>query len=44
MANPQTDNISTRIVDEEIAVTYGTEAFLSADYAAAEKERLWPRV
>ena len=28
----------------ERAVTYGTEAFLSVDYAAAEKERLWPRV
>ena len=28
----------------ERAVTYGTEAFLSADYAAAEKERLWPKV
>lgn len=28
----------------EHAATYGTEAFLSADYAAAEKERLWPRV
>ncbi|MCX7284544.1 MAG: aromatic ring-hydroxylating dioxygenase subunit alpha [Novosphingobium sp.] len=28
----------------EVAATYGTEAFLSADYAAAEKELLWPRV
>ncbi|MBC2660412.1 aromatic ring-hydroxylating dioxygenase subunit alpha [Novosphingobium flavum] len=28
----------------EVAATYGTEAFLSADYARAEKDRLWPRV
>jgi phenylpropionate dioxygenase-like ring-hydroxylating dioxygenase large terminal subunit len=28
----------------EKAATYGTEAFLSAEYAALEKERLWPRV
>ncbi len=28
----------------ERAVTYGTEAFLSAEYAAAEKELLWPKV
>jgi phenylpropionate dioxygenase-like ring-hydroxylating dioxygenase large terminal subunit len=38
------DNITTRILDDEIAVTYGTEAFLSPEYAALEKERLWPRV
>ena len=28
----------------ERAVTYGTEAFLSAEYAKAEKELLWPKV
>ena len=28
----------------ERAATYGTEAFLSADYAKAEKDLLWPRV
>ena len=28
----------------ERAATYGTEAFLSADYATAEKDLLWPKV
>jgi phenylpropionate dioxygenase-like ring-hydroxylating dioxygenase large terminal subunit len=37
-------NITPQILDDEVAVTYGTEAFLSRDYALAEKERLWPRV
>ncbi len=39
-----TDNITARQLDDEVAVTYGTEAFLSRDYAEAEKELLWPRV
>lgn len=30
--------------DLEQALTYGTEAFLSREYAEAEKELLWPRV
>jgi phenylpropionate dioxygenase-like ring-hydroxylating dioxygenase large terminal subunit len=38
------DNITPQILDDEVAVTYGTEAFLSQDYAEAEKELLWPRV
>lgn len=37
-------NITPGDLDAERAVTYGTEAFLSADYARAEKELLWPRV
>jgi phenylpropionate dioxygenase-like ring-hydroxylating dioxygenase large terminal subunit len=37
-------NITPEDLDAERAVTYGTEAFLSKDYAEAEKERLWPRV
>ena len=37
-------NITADDLDAERAVTYGTEAFLSADYAKAEKELLWPRV
>jgi phenylpropionate dioxygenase-like ring-hydroxylating dioxygenase large terminal subunit len=37
-------NITAADLDAERAVTYGTEAFLSADYAKAEKELLWPRV
>ncbi len=31
-------------LDAERMVTYPVEAFLSKDYLAAEKERLWPRV
>ncbi len=38
------DNITPQTLDDEVAVTYGTEAFLSPEYAALEKERLWPRV
>jgi phenylpropionate dioxygenase-like ring-hydroxylating dioxygenase large terminal subunit len=30
--------------DLDVAVTYGTDAFLSKDYAEAEKELLWPKV
>jgi phenylpropionate dioxygenase-like ring-hydroxylating dioxygenase large terminal subunit len=37
-------NITPQMLDDEVAVTYGTEAFLSSDYARAEKEKLWPRV
>ncbi len=44
MSKVQMDNITPQILDDEIAVTYGTEAFLSRDYAEAEKELLWPRV
>ena len=36
--------VTAKTLDDEIAVTYGTEAFLSADYAREEKEKLWPRV
>jgi phenylpropionate dioxygenase-like ring-hydroxylating dioxygenase large terminal subunit len=36
--------VTAQTLADEVAVTYGTEAFLSADYAALEKERLWPRV
>jgi phenylpropionate dioxygenase-like ring-hydroxylating dioxygenase large terminal subunit len=39
-----TDNITAQTLDDELAVTYGTEAFLSKDYAEAEKELLWPKV
>jgi phenylpropionate dioxygenase-like ring-hydroxylating dioxygenase large terminal subunit len=41
---PDTPPITEADLAAERAATYGTEAFLSADYAAAEKERLWPRV
>lgn len=37
-------NITPNDLDAERPVTYGTEAFLSADYAKAETELLWPRV
>jgi phenylpropionate dioxygenase-like ring-hydroxylating dioxygenase large terminal subunit len=37
-------NISPEDMDAERLVTYPTEAFLSRDYLAVEKERLWPRV
>ena len=37
-------NITAQQLDDEVAVTYGTEAFLSADYAEAEKDLLWPKV
>ncbi len=37
-------NITPQNLDDQIAVTYGTEAFLSQDYAEAEKEKLWPLV
>ena len=37
-------NITAKQLDDEVAVTYGTEAFLSADYAQEEKQKLWPRV
>ena len=42
----QTSNSAVTAEDlvAERAVTYGTEAFLSADYAVAEKELLWPKV
>ncbi len=44
--NPPLSNRAVTAEDlaAERAVTYGTEAFLSADYAAAEKELLWPKV
>lgn len=32
------------VEDLEEPVTYGVEAFLSKEYAEAEKERLWPKV
>jgi phenylpropionate dioxygenase-like ring-hydroxylating dioxygenase large terminal subunit len=37
-------NITAQQLDDEVPVTYGTEAFLSKDYAEAEKELLWPKV
>lgn len=36
------ENVS--VADLEEPVTYGVEAFLSRDYAEAEKDHLWPRV
>jgi phenylpropionate dioxygenase-like ring-hydroxylating dioxygenase large terminal subunit len=36
--------VTVQTLDDEVAVTYGTEAFLSPDYARLEQERLWPRV
>jgi phenylpropionate dioxygenase-like ring-hydroxylating dioxygenase large terminal subunit len=39
---PTTFNIRPEDLDEPL--TYGTEAFLSREYAVAEKDRLWPRV
>jgi hypothetical protein len=44
MSKVKPENITAQQLDDEIAVTYGTEAFLSADYAHEEKEKLWPRV
>ena len=44
MSKVAMENITTQILDDEVAVTYGTEAFLSRDYALAEKDKLWPRV
>lgn len=35
--------LTAQDMDAERASTYGTMAFLSADYARAEKDRLWPR-
>jgi len=34
------------LTDQDLAepLTYGVDAFISRDYAAAEKDRLWPRV
>ncbi len=37
-------NISAEDLDKERQVTYPTEAFLSRDYLAAEKEKLWPKI
>jgi phenylpropionate dioxygenase-like ring-hydroxylating dioxygenase large terminal subunit len=42
MAN--SSNIGPEVMDAEELVTYPVEAFLSRDYLAAEKQRLWPRV
>ncbi len=36
--------VNVSVEDLNDAVTYGTEAFLSRDYAKAEAEKLWPRV
>jgi phenylpropionate dioxygenase-like ring-hydroxylating dioxygenase large terminal subunit len=44
MSKVKPGNITPQMLDDEVAVTYGTEAFLSADYAREEKEKLWPRV
>ena len=37
-------NITAQDMDREEQVTYPVEAFLSKEYLAAEKDRLWPRV
>jgi phenylpropionate dioxygenase-like ring-hydroxylating dioxygenase large terminal subunit len=37
-------NITAKMMDEEVQVTYPTEAFLSRDYLEAEKHKLWPKV
>ena len=42
MSNPASVNIGVEDLSEPL--TYGVEAFLSPEYAAAEKDRLWPKV
>ena len=44
MNKPVDDIKNVSVEDLEQAVTYGTEAFLSREYALAEKEKLWPKV
>ena len=44
MNKPGTTQPNLTVEDLEQAVTYGTQAFLSREYAEAEKELLWPRV
>lgn len=40
-----TDRVITdEDMDREVLATYGTEAFLSREYLALEKERVWPKV
>ncbi|MET0250717.1 MAG: aromatic ring-hydroxylating dioxygenase subunit alpha [Novosphingobium sp.] len=36
--------ITAEDMDAERPITYGTEAFLSKDYLAAEKQSLWPKI
>ncbi len=36
--------ITAKDMDDEVLSTYSTEAFLSRDYAVAEKEKLWPKI
>ena len=38
------DNITPEDMDREVRVTYGTEAFHSAEYLEAEKKLLWPKI
>ena len=42
--NSSQGNISAEDMDAERQVTYPLEAFLSRDYLAIEKKRLWPRI
>jgi phenylpropionate dioxygenase-like ring-hydroxylating dioxygenase large terminal subunit len=42
--NKQVEFPNVTVDDLEWPVTYGTEAFLSPEYAQAEKEKLWPKV
>lgn len=44
MNKPENMPCGLAVGDLEQALTYGTEAFLSREYAEAEKELLWPRV
>lgn len=44
MNKPENMPCGLAVEDLEQALTYGTEAFLSREYAEAEKELLWPRV
>lgn len=44
MAKPVAGNISAEDMFQERPVTYGSEAFLSREYLAAEKKLLWPKV
>jgi phenylpropionate dioxygenase-like ring-hydroxylating dioxygenase large terminal subunit len=37
-------NITGKMMDDEVQVTYPTEAFFSRDYLEAEKQKLWPKV
>ena len=44
MNKPESSRPNVSVDDLKQAATYGTEAFLSRDYAEAEKDLLWPKV